>query len=1333
MSIVNITGSPYYDDYTENKNYQRILFKPGVSVQSRELNQIQSIFHNSVSKTADGIYGDNARITNEPVSYTILDDTHNQLIRSIKLEGTGSNVSSYVGKYVTGVTSNTIGLIKFAFPKDDPDLGDPTTLVISVESFNGILEFGDNETVRIYNTFVDAYNRTSAIAATETTTLDVNITGSAIASAYDDEITFLSLSNPLQIGDELELPSGFRKGLVVTKLIGSSSVRLSNSLNADLNNSIPIRIKRKNTCATSIVTISPGVYYKKGYFTKINSQSIVPSKYTSLPTKSIILKYSESIIDYAEDETLLDPAFESSNYLAPGADRFQTSLTIDSVDLNSNGLPDTLDDYIEVVRFVEGRQEFVESSRDTLPVYLNNILADRTYDESGNYEVVPFRLSAKGSTSDDTYAKFHINQGKVVVGGQFIETIGPTELNVLKSKTYENAEDIYLNANQDGYVIIDTPSFGYIDPNKVKFFDVLECHNTTDRSAMSSPGTIVGLLLVKHIVYDSGEGANKRYRLYPLWYYQVSSTLSVYDIRSFISKQNALSTLGNNTGTYNSPNFFANVNTTKGIVDGRLYGYDLGPRQRLIFPIDNKFLKSISNIRIYYSKKIENQTVTGSSVTISLTGNEFFVGNAGVVSTDTKRRYYQAVVRSKTSGTLVAGQPIDVDNFTFTLDSTKTSLTIGLSTSLVTGAIDLFVTVYNTELPRKTKTLTRNYPTEPISILSSNFPYSTYRADVYALKGIYSIGSNSFHREYNNSTAYITNDYVSKNGFIYRAVAGSTGQPVTNKTYWAEVTKEPSGIYSFNNMNKDTHYGHSTITYKGNIQQYNPGNIVLMMDYFTHSGTGVIDFSSYPTSIQNNIPLYRAEDGTVFDLRQSFDFRPRQNDTNVAANSWSDFNSNTYVVPNPVLENALQINYDYYQARIDRLYLLNRQTTKDSKGYNFHIVKGTPSLFPVAPKDESSKDKFLIGTLKVPPFTKASHDIEIIYNSAPRYTMSDINTLDKRLTSLEKRVKKQGLDIVALNNQVFDRGNTELLLFKTGILVDDFSTILTNDLRSPHSTCTVDIASRELKASYSAVSYNLFFENEPDLNVEYDMVTFKVLEEESYIKVTEPTFTRNIASTNSTNNNSTVVSVSTVNPNDGGLKSVGSGFISMPDVAVLGVAGAAALVAPQIGSAAIVAGGKLYEAAETGVTLVKAAGETLAESVGLGSGEAVGASGLISTASTVLGEAVGTAATSVGLGATASGLLASAASAVPYVAVAYAGYKLLKKIFKWSDERLKKNIVKIYTDKSGINIYQYEIFGIKEIGVLAQEIMVTHPHLVIKKDNLYMVDYDKLEKLLLGY
>ena len=48
---LNINTSPYFDDFDEAKNYNKILFKPGVAVQARELTQLQSILMNQSTST----------------------------------------------------------------------------------------------------------------------------------------------------------------------------------------------------------------------------------------------------------------------------------------------------------------------------------------------------------------------------------------------------------------------------------------------------------------------------------------------------------------------------------------------------------------------------------------------------------------------------------------------------------------------------------------------------------------------------------------------------------------------------------------------------------------------------------------------------------------------------------------------------------------------------------------------------------------------------------------------------------------------------------------------------------------------------------------------------------------------------------------------------------------------------------------------------------------------------------------------------------------------------------------------------------------------------------
>jgi hypothetical protein len=64
---------------------------------------------------------------------------------------------------------------------------------------------------------------------------------------------------------------------------------------------------------------------------------------------------------------------------------------------------------------------------------------------------------------------------------------------------------------------------------------------------------------------------------------------------------------------------------------------------------------------------------------------------------------------------------------------------------------------------------------------------------------------------------------------------------------------------------------------------------------------------------------------------------------------------------------------------------------------------------------------------------------------------------------------------------------------------------------------------------------------------------------------------------------------------------------------------------------------------------------------------------------------------------------------------------------RWSDERLKSSIVQVGTNPLGLGLYEYTIFGKRELGVMAQEVEKARPEAVITTQSGYkMVRYDLL-------
>ena len=58
----NFNVDPFYDDFDEAKNYHRILFRPGLAVQARELTQMQTILQNQIDRFAEHIFREGSTV-----------------------------------------------------------------------------------------------------------------------------------------------------------------------------------------------------------------------------------------------------------------------------------------------------------------------------------------------------------------------------------------------------------------------------------------------------------------------------------------------------------------------------------------------------------------------------------------------------------------------------------------------------------------------------------------------------------------------------------------------------------------------------------------------------------------------------------------------------------------------------------------------------------------------------------------------------------------------------------------------------------------------------------------------------------------------------------------------------------------------------------------------------------------------------------------------------------------------------------------------------------------------------------------------------------------------
>jgi hypothetical protein len=172
----------------------------------------------------------------------------------------------------------------------------------------------------------------------------------------------------------------------------------------------------------SVASINDGIFYCDGYFVQVNQETVVIDAYTQSANVKVGLEISDDVIDYLVDSTLLDPAQGSFNYQAPGADRYQFNLN-----LTTRPLATSVDEskFFELMRVENG----LITKQVKYPVYaeLEKTLARRTFDESGDYTVTPFRVTAANTANSSKYA-LEIEPGKAYVKGFEFETLGKIKI-----------------------------------------------------------------------------------------------------------------------------------------------------------------------------------------------------------------------------------------------------------------------------------------------------------------------------------------------------------------------------------------------------------------------------------------------------------------------------------------------------------------------------------------------------------------------------------------------------------------------------------------------------------------------------------------------------------------------------------------------------------------------------------------------------------------------------------------------------------------------------------------------------------------------------------------
>ena len=94
----DLSVSPYFDDYNTNKDYYKVLFRPGVAVQARELNQLQTILQKQIERFGDNIFKRGTII--DGCAITLDNNLQYVKIKDNQNDGAPVNVRQFIGYYV---------------------------------------------------------------------------------------------------------------------------------------------------------------------------------------------------------------------------------------------------------------------------------------------------------------------------------------------------------------------------------------------------------------------------------------------------------------------------------------------------------------------------------------------------------------------------------------------------------------------------------------------------------------------------------------------------------------------------------------------------------------------------------------------------------------------------------------------------------------------------------------------------------------------------------------------------------------------------------------------------------------------------------------------------------------------------------------------------------------------------------------------------------------------------------------------------------------------------------------------------------------------------------
>jgi hypothetical protein len=470
----NLNVSPYFDDFDREKNYYKVLFKPGYPVQARELTTTQSILQNQIEQLGSNLLKQGSAVTGGQRTYYDR-FTGIQLQKIYQGIPVDSYLPNLIGKIITGSNSKVSASVRFVLQSTESPTGNPIIYIA----------YRDSSSESLSDVFSDG----------ETLVANTNI-------AFTEE----GLSS---------IPAG--SGFALTAQSNAAVVG-------------------------SAYGIQKGVFFIKGFLVDVPEQLIILEPLSISPTTAVGLRVFEEIVTSNDDESLNDNSRGFLNFSAPGADRLKITAKLEKRELSGDNIYPS--DFIILFGIRNGNIE--TATKDFQFNVIGDELARRTFDESGNYYITPFKVSVKnsvddykgnqgiyeentttfnGNTATDDLGVYEISPGKAYVQGFEIVIPGIKFVDFAKPRSTKEIINQSIPYNTGSTLKVNNlyglPNIGFSTNSYVSLRN-----ERVGSSRSQSPGKEIGVARVYDVALENG-GFDSNFPASNQW------DLSLFDIQTF--------------------------------------------------------------------------------------------------------------------------------------------------------------------------------------------------------------------------------------------------------------------------------------------------------------------------------------------------------------------------------------------------------------------------------------------------------------------------------------------------------------------------------------------------------------------------------------------------------------------------------------------------------------------------------------------------------------------------------------------------------------------------------------------------------------------------------